>query len=196
MSITSTIRQHATYEDILALPPNMVGEILAGELHAHPRPAGSHGGAASVLGAYLNLAFEVGQLGPGGWWIIDEPELSLGVDPGFDPVVPDIAGWRLQSMPERYTAPQVHVSPDWVCEVLSPGTARADRMLKMPFYARAGVGHLWLVDPLLETIESYRLEGERWLHLTTVGGDDTVRLEPFEAFEADLMPVWGRRRSG
>ena len=191
---TDSPRRKATYADIEALPENMVGEILAGELVVSPRPAGPHAGAASSLGAFLNVTFERGLGGPGGWWIIDEPELSLGVDPDYDPVVPDVAGWRIATMPERYVTPQCHTAPDWVCEVLSPGTTRHDRMLKMPFYARAGVGHLWLVEPTNETIEVYRLTEGLWMHVTTAGADQVVALEPFQALELDLLPLWGRRR--
>ena len=196
-SLAETDRRRPTYADIEALPENVVGEILAGELVVSPRPSGTHAGATSCLGALLNVWFEQGIGGPGGWWIVDEPELSLRVDPDYDPVVPDIAGWRVAAtMGERYVAPQCDVVPDWVCETLSPGTTRRDRMLKMPFYARAGVGHLWLTDPVQETIEVYRrLEGH-WLHVTTAGGDAQVALEPFDAATIDLVPVWGRRREG
>lgn len=193
-SPTSTVRQ-ATYEDIVALPPNLVGEILDGQLVASPRPAGPHTAAASSLGAYLNVLFDRGVGGPGGWRIYDEPELSLSVDPRYDPVVPDIAGWRLDVMPEAYVTPQVHVTPNWVCEVLSPSTARIDRMLKMPFYARAGVEYLWLVDALVETIEVYRLQESQWVSEVTVGGDATVRIAPFDSVEMDLAPLWGRTRA-
>ena len=184
----------ATYADIEALPPNMVGEILAGELVASPRPAGPHAQAASSLGAYLNVLFERGIGGPGGWWITDEPELSLAADPLFDPVVPDIVGWRLTTAPEPYKTAQAHTVPDWVCEVLSPSTARRDRLLKLPYYARAGVKHVWLMDPILETIEVYRLSGASWNLVVVVGEDEIVALEPFEAVEIDLLPLWGRRR--
>ncbi len=191
---TDPARKKATYADIEALPPNMVGEILAGELVAHPRPAGPHSTAASTLGAILSSAFHIGVTGPGGWWILHEPELSLGVDADFDPVVPDIAGWRLTSMPDRPMGAQFHIVPDWLCEVLSPSTARHDRMLKLPFYARAGVGHVWLVDPILETVEVYRNDGGHWLLAATAAGDLVTRLEPFDAVDVDLLPLWGRRR--
>ncbi len=191
---TDPVRKRPTYADIEALPENMVGEILAGELVAHPRPAGPHTHAASSLGGLLNVTFERGLGGPGGRWILDEPELSLGVDPDYDPVVPDLAGWRLATMPERVTAAQYTIVPDWICEFLSPSTARRDRLVKLPFYARAGVSHVWLVDAILETIEVYRLEGAHWVLATSCGGDEIVALEPFDALEMDLMPLWGRRR--
>ena len=196
-----TAPQQATYADIEALPPHVVGEILAGALVVSPRPAGPHAVAASALGGLLNVAFQQGILGPGGWWILMEPELSLGVDPAYDPVVPDCAGWRLESHPGKPMGAQMHVTPDWVCEVLSPGTARRDRMLKVPFYARAGVRHCWLVDPLAETVEVLRLSGggsarAEWVLAGVFGGDQTAAMEPFAALEIDLPRIWGRTPPG
>ena len=182
-----------TYKDIEALPPGVRGEIIGGRLVALPRPAPPHSNATSGLCARLHLAFQVGDGGPGGWWIQFEPELSLDVDPDFDPVVPDIAGWRLETMPDLPGTSQYPIVPDWVCEVLSPSTAESDRAEKMPFYARAGVGHLWLVDPVLTTLEAYRRDGVRWLWLGTWHGDVTVRPEPFDTIELALGPLWRRK---
>jgi hypothetical protein len=84
----------ATYADLEALPANMVGEILYGVLHAHPRPAPGHARASSRLGAELDGPFDRGRGGPGGWIILDEPELHLGPHV----VVPDIAGWRRERL--------------------------------------------------------------------------------------------------
>ncbi len=187
---TTQPRSAATYADFEALPDHVVGEILAGELVASPRPAVRHATASSVLGALVNVAFHVGVGGPGGWWIYDEPELSLGVDPAFDPVVPDIAGWRRDTTLEMPDVVRVSITPDWVCEVLSPGTQRHDRVLKVPFYARAGVRHCWLVDPIAQTLEVLRLEDGRWVLVQTFGGAEVVRAEPFEAIELPLSALW------
>lgn len=185
--------RRATYADVAALPEGVYGEILAGELVATPRPAGGHARASSVLGAVLGHAFDLGTSGPGGWWITDEPELSLAADPSFDPVVADIAGWRITTMPEHPDTAQFHVVPDWVCEVVSPSTARRDRVLKLPYYARAGVQHAWLVDPLARSLEVYRLdEDSHYVLAQTAADKDVVRAEPFEAIEIDLALLWRR----
>lgn len=73
---------------------------------------------------------------------------------------------------------------------MSPSTVRVDRLRKMPFYGRAGVHHVWLVDPLEQIAECYRREGERWVVATIVGGDERVRLEPFESVEMNLAGWW------
>ncbi len=113
-------RIRPTYADIEALPPHVVGEIIAGELVVSPRPAPRHANAASTLGMLLGPPYRFGSGGPGGWWLEFEPELHLGVDADYDPIVPDLAGWRIERMPTLPEAASFEVVPDWVCEVLSP----------------------------------------------------------------------------
>lgn len=180
-------RRGATYDDILGLPENLVGEILHGQLHTHPRPAPKHARAYSALGFSLGGPFDRGVGGPGGWWILDEPELHLG----GDILVPDIAGWRRERMPTLPESAWFELAPDWVCEILAPATARTDRALKMPLYAREGIPHLWLVDPDVRMLEVYRLEADRrWLLPATLKDDDPVSQPPFDAITFPLDSLW------
>lgn len=183
--MTVPARRPATYADIVALPEHLVGEILDGELVVSPRPAPRHADAASNLGGILIPPFRFGDGGPGGWRIVDEPELNLGENV----LVPDLAGWRLERMPALPDEAFFKLPPDWLCEVLSPSTSRTDRTRKLPIYARAGIPHLWLVDP--EALEVYSLEAGRWVLLATHGGDETVRAAPFESVALDLARLWG-----
>ncbi len=93
-------------------------------------------------------------------------------------------------MPQFPSVAAFELFPDWVCEVLSPATERVDRVLKMPIYAREGVGHMWLVDPIVRTVEVFRLQGAEWLLAKVVAGDERVRLEPFGDVEIDLGRLW------
>jgi len=190
MSVAHESARKPTYADIEALPPGLNGEILGGELVVSPRPAVPHATVGSSLGGLLNVAFKLGIGGPGGWWIMIEPELSLGVDDDFDPVIPEIAGWRRDTTPSLPIAPQMKTTPDWVCEILSPSTQRRDRVLKVPFSARADVRHLWLFVPLAQTLEVLRLVDGHWQITQTFGGPDAVRAEPFDAIELPLGKVW------
>jgi Uma2 family endonuclease len=180
-------RKPATYADLEALPANKVGELIDGELYVSPRPAGPHTVAASVLGMELGGPFHLGRGGPGGWFLLDEPELHLGEDV----LVPDLAGWRRERMPEAPRTAAFTLAPDWVCEVLSPSTAALDRSAKLAVYAREEVRHVWLVDPVLRTLEVLRLEGGRYFLLGTHTGTARVRAEPFEAWELALALLWG-----
>lgn len=182
-----TPRRKATTADLEQLPPNVVGEIIAGELYVSPRPAFPHAEAASVLGGELMGPFHRGRGGPGGWRIIDEPDLRMGEDV----LVPDLVGWRRERLPEPPRKGPVTLVPDWVCEVLSPSTAAHDRSVKLPVYAREGVRHVWLVDPQLHTLEVFRLEGSRYTLLAVYAGSARVRAEPFEALELELGVLWG-----
>lgn len=181
-------RRKATYEDLRQVPDHLIAEIIAGELHTTPRPAAPHTVASSFIGQDLGPFSRKpgGSGGPGGWWILDEPELHLGADV----VVPDLAGWRHERMPAVPDVPHFELAPDWACEVVSPSTGRLDRMQKVPLYARERVWSLWLVDPLARTLEIYRLDGERWTVVETLGGDAVVRAEPFGDIEIDLGRWW------
>jgi Uma2 family endonuclease len=178
--------KRATYEDVLAAPAHRVAELIQGVLHTHPRPAGPHSAAASALGEELGPPFKRGRGGPGGWILLDEPELHLGEHV----LVPDLAGWRRERMPRIQDVPYFTLAPDWVCEVLSRSTAKLDRTEKLPIYADHRVGHVWLVDPILRTLEVMRLESGRWSILGTYNDEATVRAEPFEAFALDLGILW------
>ena len=184
-------KPRATYEDLLKVPDEKVAEIVDGELYVSPRPPAPHALAATVLGVDLGGPFHRGRGGPGGWWIVHEPELHVGEDI----VVPDLAGWRRERMPEFPKTAFFTLAPDWLCEVLSPSTERLDRARKLRVYAREGVGHVWLVNPEARTLEVYRSAEERWLLLATHASDAIVRAEPFDAIELDLLPLWGEART-
>jgi Uma2 family endonuclease len=178
--------REATYADLEALPPEVVGQLVHGTLYVHPRPASPHARASSVLGADLGGPFDRGRGGPGGWVILDEPELHFG----RNVLVPDLAGWRRERMPEMPRAPYFELAPDWVCEVLSPSTSGLDRVKKLGIYLREGVTHLWFVDPEGRTLEVLRREGERYVVEQTFAGDDPVHAQPFDAIELELGALW------
>lgn len=176
----------ATYEDLVKVPDICIAEIVDGELHSSPRPALRHARSGSILGGRLMQPFDEGRGGPGGWWILYEPEIHLDQDV----IVPDWAGWRRTRVPRIPDAAFCSVAPDWVCEVLSPSTARLDRAKKLAIYARERVQHTWLIDPAARTLEVLRLENGRWTILATHAGDEIVRAEPFDAIEIELAALW------
>jgi Uma2 family endonuclease len=189
--MSSTVKRFANYEDLLKVPDHLVAEIVDGELHASPRPAPRHAVSSSELGAELIAPFSRGRGGPGGWWILDEPELHLG----SDILVPDLAGWRRERLPViKDTPPYFTLAPDWICEVLSPSTYRLDRIKKLRVYGREGVKHAWLLHPGERTLEVLRLESGRWSIVGTFADDAKVRAEPFDAVAIDLLPLWGETR--
>lgn len=164
----------------------MVGQLLFGVLHAHPRPAPRHARATSRLGAELDGPFDRGRGGPGGWIILDEPELHLG----DHVVVPDLAGWRRERLPQLPETAYFETAPDWVCEVLSPSTARLDRTDKLAVYAEFKIGHCWLIDPFALTLEVFELRDGRWTLFCTFKDADVVCASPFGAHTFALDVLW------
>jgi Uma2 family endonuclease len=189
--MASPVRKPATYEDLLRLPDDKIGEIVDGDLYASPRPSGPHAGSAFELSLDLGEAFQRGRGGPGGWRFLFEPELSLE----GETLVPDLAGWRRARLPRVPDAPTISVAPDWVCEILSSSTEKLDRTRKLPAYARHGVGHAWLLNPIARTLEVFRREGASWVLAATHADDAIVRAEPFDAIEIDLLRLWGEERT-
>jgi Uma2 family endonuclease len=182
--------KRATYEDVLNAPEHKVAEVIDGVLSTHPRPAFPHAQAASTLGEELGPPFKRGKGGPGGWIILAEPELHLGTEP--DILVPDLAGWRRETMPVMPDAAFFTVRPDWVCEVLSPGTRRHDRHGKMPVYLRERVTHVWLIEPTDHTLEVFVLDGASYRLLGTYADAEEVRAAPFDAIVLELGVLWER----
>ncbi|MFT4046518.1 MAG: Uma2 family endonuclease [Solimonas sp.] len=176
----------ARYEDLFDLPDHMIGQIVHGVLHAQPRPAPPHARATTRLIGHIEPPFRGGRGGPGGWEILVGPELHLG--PHI--LVPDLAGWRRERLPELPETAYFDLPPDWICEVLSPSTARLDRIEKMPIYAQFVVQWLWLLDPQARTLEVFSLDRGRWTLEGSHADDARVKAPPFDAVELELDPLW------
>ncbi len=177
----------ATYDDLYNIPENMTGEIINGELIVSPRPARRHIRAASIMGMKIGSPYDLGEGdGPGGWIILIEPEIGFG-----DHItIPDLAGWKKERFPKEEPHNWIGVTPDWVCEIFSPGSALRDRTDKKIIYGEYGVGHLWLVDPLNMILEAFRLENGQWVPLGVFGGKQKARIEPFQEIEIYLGDLW------
>jgi len=184
--VVELAKQKATYQDLYSIPDNMVGEIIDGELVVTPRPSVRHAHATSILGNEIGPPYHLGRGGPGGWIILFEVEIMLGEEL----LVPDLAGWKKERFPGLPKDNWISVSPDWVCEILSASTARIDKVKKMPIYARHGVPHFWLIDPVTKTLEVFRLQAGNWLLLAAFADDDKVRIEPFQEVTIELNNLW------
>ncbi len=182
------------YEQLEALPETLVGECLNGMLYTQPRPRSHHALASVRLSRMLGSVYDSDDAPDGdGWWLLAEPEIHFVYR--VEVVVPDLAGWRRQRMPQFPDVPMFEIVPDWVCEILSPSTARKDREIKMPLYARDGVGWLWLIDPARRQIEVFERDGETWQARARAGADEQTALAPFPVVTLTLSHLWAPNRS-
>jgi Uma2 family endonuclease len=181
------LQRPATMADLEALPAPIKGEIIDGVLYTQPRPRPAHANAESFIDSELKGPFQRGRGGPGGWWILPEPGITLPGSPEFSP---DLAGWRRSRLPVLPQDSGIEVVPDWVCEILSPSTRGFDQRVKRPFYARIGVGYLWYVDLEGRSLTVSQLHEGRWMELGVYGEDDVIRAAPFDAIEIALGEWW------
>lgn len=186
-SATGSRLQPATLADLEALPDGTKGELIDGVLYAMTRPRGPHQSVAGRIHADFEPGFDRGRGGPGGWWILPEPGLSL---PGAQEISPDVAGWRRSRLPTLPVDQAIDVVPDWVCEVLSPTTRRHNRLVKAPYYARVGVAWMWLVDLEAQVLTVHQLHAGQWLEVGVYSDETEARIEPFAELAVDVHGWW------
>jgi Uma2 family endonuclease len=170
-----------------ALPSDVKGEIIKGTLYTNPRPLARHMDIEGAVVGDLRSPYQRGRGGPGGWWILPEPGISLPGSPEFSP---DVAGWRRERLP-ALPETKLTLVPDWICEIQSAKTRGYDLRIKRPFYAEIGVECLWYVDAAARALTVSRLQAGHWLEVGVHGGRDKVRAPPFDAVEIDLAEWWG-----
>lgn len=167
--------------------PASRGEIIEGVLYTMTRPRGPHQSVEAEVVADLVAPFRRGRGGPGGWWILPEPGIELS---GTPEIAPGIAGWRRERLPSLPEDASIAISPDWVCEILSPSTRRHNLLVKKPYYARVGVPHHWLIDLAARTVTAYQLEKGRWVELGVWGDETDARIDPFAEVPLDIASWW------
>jgi len=167
-----------------AVPPQYRAEIIEGTLHVNPAPGVEHQHVNDALTVFVGGPHMFDPNGPKGWWILSTPGVRVQVKEEF---APDHAGWRKSKLP--FLPSIITTAPDWVCEVLSPGNAKYDRELKMPFYARLGIEWAWLIDTQKRDIEVYELRGDRYERVAVTLGSE-ARLPPFEGIVLPVDRFW------
>jgi hypothetical protein len=188
-------RRDELYEAYLHVAAHQRAEIVSGTLYVRPRHNPKHANVIMMLGIEIMGPFHLGRGGPGGWWLINAPELQLAAK---EPVIPDLAGWRVERMPELPETAGFTIVPDWICEVLSRSTEHFVRHEKLPYYAAHGVRHVWLIDPIDQHLEVYALDAEsrRWREVRIHRSDAVVHAPPFDAIEIDLAAFWSPPHAG
>ncbi len=176
-----------TWEDIVHLPEQEMPEIIDGKPYYRVAPRMRHSVAAWEVSAAL---LGMGPPLRAGWWILADLDVRLGPN---RVVRPDLCGYRKERLPEPVDDWPLPLSPDWVCEILSPTNFRYDRSTKGKVYAEAGIPWYWLVDAKERTLEVWELAGGRWSVLGCFGDDEKLALPPFDGLEFEVGQLFGAK---
>lgn len=185
--------RRATAADLAALPEDVSAELVGGLLLPLPIPSFAHGDVVATLTELLAPWRSARGGGPGGWWMASSVDIELGPN---EVHCPDLVGWRWERSARRPTGSPVTLRPDWICEVLSPATARRDRVEKLRALHQVGVPSYWLVDPADQTLTVMRWQAEGYLITSVSGGEDRVHAEPFGARALSLVELFGGAETG
>jgi Uma2 family endonuclease len=181
-------KPNATYADIEALPDGRTGEIIDGDLYVSGRPRARH--QVAISGAFAELVPAMRSKPPKKrWQLLFETEIWFGRD-RENLLVPDIAGWHLDRLRDVPDVQTLEIVPDWVCEGLSPSTARIDKGRKREIYAKHKVGHVWYANPDLRELDILELNRGTYRLIKTASGNERGVFAPFE-HKIDLAKFWG-----
>lgn len=180
-----------TIADLEALPPDVEGEIIEGVFYTTPSQRWY------TLHQFVRgeIAFHVGREADYcklKWWIVLSTGLNLPYNTYW--ISSDILGWRRERMPlDLIEDEAVCIVPDWICEVLSPDTRNHDLHIKMPYYAKVGVPHAWIVnidDADAPFMDTYQLVDGVWRHSGVYRKETEARIEPFADVALDVASWW------
>ena len=172
-----------SYEEWLALDEKVRAEFIDGRIVTLPSPSGPHQYVLNALAEFIVIPFctRHGRGGPGDWWILPDYDVCFGEQI----LRPDLVGWRRERSPRLPERP-VELTPDWVCEIVSPSNTNHDRVTKRRLYAEHGVPHYWVVDPIARTLDALALRDGAWVEIGVYDEDDVARIAPFDAVELEI----------
>jgi Uma2 family endonuclease len=175
----------ATARDLAELEHH---EIIDGVVVRKASPTFRHGRLQGELYAQLRTR-EVPR--GGNWWFSLEVEIELSEHQVY---LPDVAGWRVETMPDEPAVRTIRVRPDWICEVLSSSTARHYMVVKRAHYRSAGVGHYWVIDPVHGTLTVLRNTGTAFEVAAVATAEDAeTTLEPFSDLVVDMRMLFAQQ---
>jgi Uma2 family endonuclease len=166
-----------TYDDFLLFPDDgMRHELIDGEHYVTPSPNTKH---QRVLGNLYWLIRQHLEAHPIGEAFMAPFDVVLS---RFDIVEPDLLYISRERAAQVLTSTNAQGAPELVIEIASPGTRKRDETIKRRLYERMAVAEYWVVDPDLDAVRVYRLDGTRYarpIELSREAGDTlTTSLMP------------------
>jgi Uma2 family endonuclease len=161
-------------------------ELMHGEVIVSPSPNLDHAFVSRNLSFLLLDHVRKHSLGE----IIQDTDTYFGPEDVRRPDIMFFSTARRHFVGDNY----LEGPPDLCVEILSPSNRHVDRGDKFELYRDAGVTFYWIFDPMLKTVEAYRLQGKDYVEAGTGKDNDRLRLPPFEDLEINLAEIWRQRK--
>lgn len=175
-----------TYDEASALPDGARFEIYNGALFKMPSPNLKHQNIVGLLYAFL-LVWKAQN---GGRIFLSPVDLYVSSTKYF---IPDVVFYTRETTETNDVLgdPQrLRVAPDLVIEIVSPSTAKNDRVEKVREYAAFGVRNYWIISPDEQTLQAYVLRDTLYSIAQAAGDDDEFAPEMFPGHTLALAPLW------
>lgn len=143
-----------TVDDIYALPDGERAELIDGQIYYMTPPGTKHQRMLNYISTEINLYIRSNH---GSCEVFPAPFAVFLNEDGRNYVEPDIS---VICDPSRLDEKGCHGAPDWVIEIVSPGSKVMDYFTKLFQYRTAGVREYWIVDPGKEQVIVYQFEKE------------------------------------
>ena len=172
----SAVLPRLTYPELRMMPDDGKRyELIEGEVFVTPSPSEKHQRILVNLLANMHVHAKARGLGK----VYAAPfDVVFGEKTALQPDLLFVSSARLGIIGPEY----VLGAPDLVVEILSPYRVPYDRVTKFEQYARHGVGEYWIIDPVAEIVDVYRLAGSTYDLKESLTGDQTLA--------TPLLPDW------
>ena len=184
---TKTRTESWTYDEVRAIDDDVQRELHDGEIYLMPSPVPEHQDIIGQL--YLQLMAWARQ--HGGKAYLSPIDLYVSQTEYYIPDLVFYSARQLQEGAVPRGTKRLTMAPAIVVEVLSRSTARNDRTLKTRAYAKFGIPHYWILDPIAQTLEAFELIEGRYSLAGAIGADETYAPEAFAELQivgAELFP--------
>ncbi len=173
-----------SYADYLAWPESERWQLLDGHAYSMAPPSLAHQRVVFELARQIGNQLEghpcQGFAAPVGVRLPAADEADAEIRTVFEPDLLVVCD------PGKLDARGVRGAPDFIIEVLSPSTAAFDLVDKRQRYERAGVGELWLIDPISGVLTVYRREGEQFAAADIRVGEGRIAVQSVPGLVLDL----------
>ena len=169
-----------TIDDIYALPDGQRAELIDGQMYMMAPPTRRHQRITLELSTIINNYIK----DKGGSCEVDIAPFAVFLnEDDKNYVEPDIS---VICAPEKLTDNGCTGAPDWIIEIVSPGSRRMDYFVKLFKYRTAGVREYWIVDPEKNRVTVYLFDSD---NTEEYSFSDTVKVGIYDDLEIDLSSI-------